>query len=555
MSATPTPFNQTTDFSDHSDANPTTPHSGTNLDIEFAAVELALDETQSRLAEIQNDDGTPQNASVGLDQLKTEVTVQLGSSITVDSDDVSNVSGVSGSTVSAALGTNATAAATALSTANTGVSNADSAQTTADSAFNTAAYATVVAAVALPKAGGAMTGAITTNSTFDGRDVATDGTKLDGIESAATADQSDAEIETAFTNQVAQVSAGEITAGTEAALRQHSPADIKSFVDTHGGGGGGGLQTTGGAMTGAITTNSTFDGRDVATDGAALDTLAGIAQVSAGEITAGTETGLRTVSPADVKSFVDTHGGGSSAHAASHEDGGADELDAGILNSVYVPFYYTEDDAAGNATTTTNLDAHLGGIDTALSDLYDSVGIAESTINDHLADTGTNPHAVSASDVSLGSVNNYGLATEGEAQTGSSHIKYMTPLRVKDAIDYEVKPYLIAVSDETTALTTGTAKITFRCPFAATLTSVRASVGTAPTGAGITVDINEAGTSVLSTKLTIDATEKTSTTAATAAVISDSALADDAEMTIDIDVVGSTIAGAGLKVILFLRHA
>jgi len=34
---------------------------------------------------------------------------------------------------------------------------------------------------ALPKAGGAMTGAITTNSTFDGRDVGTDGTKLDTI--------------------------------------------------------------------------------------------------------------------------------------------------------------------------------------------------------------------------------------------------------------------------------------------------------------------------------------------------------------------------------------
>ena len=34
---------------------------------------------------------------------------------------------------------------------------------------------------ALPKAGGAMTGAITTNSTFDGRDVATDGTKLDTL--------------------------------------------------------------------------------------------------------------------------------------------------------------------------------------------------------------------------------------------------------------------------------------------------------------------------------------------------------------------------------------
>ena len=38
---------------------------------------------------------------------------------------------------------------------------------------------------ALPKTGGAMTGAITTNSTFDGRDVATDGTKLDTIATSA----------------------------------------------------------------------------------------------------------------------------------------------------------------------------------------------------------------------------------------------------------------------------------------------------------------------------------------------------------------------------------
>ena len=37
----------------------------------------------------------------------------------------------------------------------------------------------------LPLAGGAMTGAITTNSTFDGRDVATDGTKLDGVAASA----------------------------------------------------------------------------------------------------------------------------------------------------------------------------------------------------------------------------------------------------------------------------------------------------------------------------------------------------------------------------------
>lgn len=108
----------------------------------------------------------------------------------------------------------------------------------------------------------------------------------------------------------------------------------------------------------------------------------------------------------------------------------------------------------------------------------------------------------------------------------------------------------IAVSDETTALTTGTAKVTFRMPFAMTLTAVRSSVTTAPTGSALVVDINEGGSTILSTKLSIDASEKTSTTAATPAVISDTALADDAEITIDIDQVGSTVAGAGLKVYL-----
>ena len=56
-------------------------------------------------------------------------------------------------------------------------------------AFDAADYGTAAqgakADAALPKSGGAMTGAITTNSTFDGRDVAVDGTKLDTIETGA----------------------------------------------------------------------------------------------------------------------------------------------------------------------------------------------------------------------------------------------------------------------------------------------------------------------------------------------------------------------------------
>jgi len=55
--------------------------------------------------------------------------------------------------------------------------------------FDTTDYATSTqgstADAALPKDGGAMTGAITTNSTFDTRNVGTDGTKLDTVEQGA----------------------------------------------------------------------------------------------------------------------------------------------------------------------------------------------------------------------------------------------------------------------------------------------------------------------------------------------------------------------------------
>lgn len=107
---------------------------------------------------------------------------------------------------------------------------------------------------------------------------------------------------------------------------------------------------------------------------------------------------------------------------------------------------------------------------------------------------------------------------------------------------------IIAVGDETTAITTGNAKVTWRMPYAFTLTAVRASLNTASTSGIPTVDINEGGTTILSTKLTIDANEKTSTTAATPPVMSDTSLADDAEMTIDIDVAGT--GAKGLKVVL-----
>jgi hypothetical protein len=109
---------------------------------------------------------------------------------------------------------------------------------------------------------------------------------------------------------------------------------------------------------------------------------------------------------------------------------------------------------------------------------------------------------------------------------------------------------IVACSDETTDLTTGDAKVTFRMPYSFGLAAVRASVTTAPTGAAISVDLIQDGVSFLSTPLTIDAGEKTSTTAATPAVISDTTLADDSEITVNLDQIGSTIPGMGLKIAL-----
>lgn len=112
----------------------------------------------------------------------------------------------------------------------------------------------------------------------------------------------------------------------------------------------------------------------------------------------------------------------------------------------------------------------------------------------------------------------------------------------------------IAVSDEATAITTGTAKVTFRAPVAMTLYQIpRASLSTASSSGNPAVDINVGGSSIFSTTLTIDATEKTSTTAATAAVLGTTSIADDAEITIDIDTAGT--GAKGLKVILYYRRA
>jgi hypothetical protein len=114
--------------------------------------------------------------------------------------------------------------------------------------------------------------------------------------------------------------------------------------------------------------------------------------------------------------------------------------------------------------------------------------------------------------------------------------------------------FMVAISDEVTDLTTGTAKVTIRAPFAMTLTAIpTASLSTTSSSGNPTFDINVAGSSVLgANKLSIDSGEKTSTTAATATTLATTSVAADAEITFDIDTAGTGAKGA--KITVFYRR-
>lgn len=115
---------------------------------------------------------------------------------------------------------------------------------------------------------------------------------------------------------------------------------------------------------------------------------------------------------------------------------------------------------------------------------------------------------------------------------------------------------IASCSDETTALTTGGPKTTFRCPYPLDMTNgfVRASLTTAPAGSALIVDIHMNGSTMFSTPIYIDAGSRTSVGSTPQSVISIPLVGglpiipDDAEFLVHIIQVGSSFGGAGLKV-------
>jgi hypothetical protein len=110
---------------------------------------------------------------------------------------------------------------------------------------------------------------------------------------------------------------------------------------------------------------------------------------------------------------------------------------------------------------------------------------------------------------------------------------------------------IFAVTDDTSNVTVGASRTSFRAPSAMTLTSIpRASLNVASTSGLVTCDIKLNGTTILgANKLSIDATEKTSTTAATPTTLATTSISDDAEITVDVTAAGT--GAKGLKITLY----
>jgi len=109
--------------------------------------------------------------------------------------------------------------------------------------------------------------------------------------------------------------------------------------------------------------------------------------------------------------------------------------------------------------------------------------------------------------------------------------------------------FVCACSDEATAISDTGTVLTFYMPYAYTVSEVRASLTTTSSSGTPTIDISEDGSTILSTKITIDSGDLISTDSTTQPVLSDTALADKSKITIDIDVTGTDATGLKVYII------
>lgn len=182
------------------------------------------------------------------------------------------------------------------------------------------------------------------------------------------------------------------------------------------------------------------------------------------------------------------------------------------------------------------------------------------TVNGHELSSNV---TVSKSDVGLGNVTNDAQLKVSDLDTddtlaGNSDVKVASQKAVKAYVDNKTRFISIKLLDDYTTLTTGDGKVSVFIPSELNgmkLSEIFAGVSTVSSSGTPTIQIRNVTDSVdmLSTRLTIDANEKTSATATAPAVInsSNSEVATGDELAVDVDDAGTGCKG--LQIILSFR--
>jgi hypothetical protein len=162
---------------------------------------------------------------------------------------------------------------------------------------------------------------------------------------------------------------------------------------------------------------------------------------------AGTATNL-FMTPAGTRAFIDAYAGDLTDHIARTDNPhNTTKAQVGLGN---VQDYPMATQAQAEAGGTTEAYMSPGTTSNAISQL------ALIPLSNHISNT-ANPHGTTATQVGLGNVGNFGVSSQGDAETGTANNFYMTPLRSKQAITFQaVTPLTTLINQRVVTNSNGT---------------------------------------------------------------------------------------------------